>query len=195
MPGFESVTPAISTGATAQQPAAQLPVSATPERTTASFGDWTLRCERPDLPAGAPRICEIAQAITVQGQQAPVAQIAFGRIQKSDPLKATIVLPLNVTLSSPVMLATGEKDPKPLDASWQRCLPIGCLAELPLRDELLRRLRAISEPGAILCSMMPLAAISACHCPSADWRRCSMRSVKNEARAPRSSDALGLVAC
>lgn len=141
---------AISTGATAQQPAAQPPVSATPERTTASFGDWTLRCERPDLPAGAPRICEIAQAITVQGQQAPVAQIAFGRIQKSDPLKATIVLPLNVTLTSPVMLATGEKDSKPLDASWQRCLPIGCLAELPLRDELLRRLRGISEAGAIL---------------------------------------------
>ncbi|WP_439493683.1 invasion associated locus B family protein [Bosea sp. (in: a-proteobacteria)] len=145
---------AILIGATAQQPAAPPaappPVSATPERTTASYGDWTLRCERPGLPAGASHICEIEQAITVQGQQAPIAQIAFGRIQKSDPLKATIVLPPNATLSSPVMRTTGEKDQKLLDTSWQRCLPIDCREELPLRDELLRWLPVISEPGAIL---------------------------------------------
>lgn len=34
--------------------------------------------------------------------------------------------------------------------SWQGCLPIGCLAELPLRQDLLRRYRMRSEPGAIL---------------------------------------------
>jgi hypothetical protein len=38
----------------------------------ASFEDRTSHCEQPDLPAGAPRICEIAQAITVQEQQADV---------------------------------------------------------------------------------------------------------------------------
>lgn len=139
-------------GAMAQQPAAPPvpPVSAIPERTTASFADGTLRCERSGRPAGAPHICEIAQAITVQGQQTPVARIAFGRIQKSGPLKAIIVLQLNVTLSSLVMRTTGDTDSKPLDPSWQRCLPIGCRVDLPLRDELLRRLRVISEPGAIL---------------------------------------------
>ncbi|MBX9875458.1 MAG: invasion associated locus B family protein [Beijerinckiaceae bacterium] len=141
-------------GATAQQPAAPPapppPVSATPERTTASSGDWTFRCERPGLPPSAPRNCEIAEAIVIQGHKPPVAQIAFGRIQKSDPLKATIVLPPNATLSSPVMRTTGEKDQKLLDTSWQRCLPIDCREELPLRDELLRWLPVISEPGAIL---------------------------------------------
>lgn len=140
---------AISTGATAQQPAALPPVSTTPDRMKASFEDRTSHCERPDLPAGAPRICEIAQAITVQGQQSDVVQIAIGWIQRLDPLRATIDLPLHATPSLSVMLATGDKVAKPLDASWRSYLPIGCLAELPLRDALLRRLRGISEPGAI----------------------------------------------
>jgi len=42
------------------------------DRMKASLEDRTSHCERPDLPAGAPRICEIAQAITVQEQQADV---------------------------------------------------------------------------------------------------------------------------
>jgi hypothetical protein len=45
------------------------PVSSTPERTTASFGDWVLRCDA--APALAKRVCEVAQAMTVQGQSAP----------------------------------------------------------------------------------------------------------------------------
>ena len=125
-------------------------VSASPDRTTASYGDWTLRCERPAAPAGAARICEIAQSIQLQGQQAPIAQIAIGRVQKADPLKATIVLPHNVTLLTQPGLSTEEKDIKPFEAVWQRCLPLGCLAELPLRDDVLKRIRSRSEAGAIM---------------------------------------------
>lgn len=126
------------------------PVSASPDRTTASFGDWTLRCERPSVPAGAARICEIAQSIQIQGQQAPIAQIAIGRLVKSDPLKVTIVLPHNVTLSAQPGLLAEDKDAKPFDATWQRCLPMGCLAELVLRDDLMKRFRTLTEAGAII---------------------------------------------
>lgn len=142
--------PAPPTAGSAPQNAAAAPVSASPDRTTASFGDWTLRCERPSVPAGAARICEIAQSIQIQGQQAPVAQIAMGRILKSYPLKVTIVLPHNVTLSSQPGLLADDKDGKPFDGAWQRCLPLGCLAELVLRDELLKRLRSSTGPGAIV---------------------------------------------
>ena len=38
------------------------PVPSTPERTTASFGDWVLRCEGAVPPAH--RVCEVAQVIT-----------------------------------------------------------------------------------------------------------------------------------
>ena len=136
-------------GAAPQNPRAA-PASASPDRTTASFGDWTLRCERPSIPAGAARICEVAQSILIQGQQAPIAQIAIGRVNKSDPLKVTIVLPHNVTLSTQPGLLADDKDAKPVDAAWQRCLPMGCLAETVLRDELLKRLRGLDDAGAIV---------------------------------------------
>lgn len=136
--------------AAAPQNSRAAPVSSSPDRTTASFGDWTLRCERPSVPAGSARICEIAQWIQIQGQQAPIAQIAIGRVNKSDPLKVTIVLPHNVTLLAPPGLLSEDKDAKPFGATWQRCLPIGCMAELVLRDDLVKRFRSLNEAGAIL---------------------------------------------
>ncbi len=140
----------VSAQTAAPPPVAPPPaVSQTPERTTASFGDWTLRCERPSTPVGAPRICEVAQAIQVQGQQGPIAQLAIGRVQKTDPLKLTIVLPNNVTLTSGPKIAAEEKDGQLVDSVWQRCVPGGCFADVALRDDLLRRLRARSEPGRI----------------------------------------------
>lgn len=124
-------------------------VSATPERTTASFGDWVLRCERPATPVGAQRICEVAQSIMVQGQQAPIAQLAVGRIQRTDPLKVTLVLPSNVLLTAVPKIAAEDKDGQLVDFAWQRCLPGGCFADLVLRDDFSRRLRARTEPGRI----------------------------------------------
>ncbi|HRI90508.1 MAG TPA: invasion associated locus B family protein [Accumulibacter sp.] len=133
----------------ATPPAAAAAVSQVPERTTATFGDWTLRCERPATPVNAQRVCEIAQAIQVQGQQGPVAQLAIGRVQKSDPLKLTIVLPNNVTLTAAPKIAAEDKDGQLVDAVWQRCVPGGCFADVALRDDMLRRLRARIEPGRI----------------------------------------------
>jgi invasion protein IalB len=142
--------------AAAQTPAPPAPapssapaVSATPERTTASFGDWTLRCERPATPVGAQRVCEIAQSIQLQGQQGPIAQLAIGRLQKSDPLKLTIVLPTNVTLTSTAKFAAEDKEGQLVEGVWQRCIPGGCFVDAPLRDDMLRRLRARTEPGRI----------------------------------------------
>jgi invasion protein IalB len=150
---FSSLLPLAAIAQTAPAPAPAPPpapaVSATPERTTASFGDWTLRCERPATPVGAQRICEIAQSIQLQGQQGPIAQLAIGRLQKSDPLKLTIVLPTNVTLTATAKFAAEDKDGQLVDGVWQRCIPGGCFVDAPLRDDMLRRLRARTEPGRI----------------------------------------------
>ncbi|WP_271023478.1 hypothetical protein [Rhizobium sp. RCAM05973] len=60
------------------------PVSSEPNTTTASFGDWTLRCQRVGEAGKATRVCEVAQAMQVQGQTAPVAQIAIGRLSPAN---------------------------------------------------------------------------------------------------------------
>jgi invasion protein IalB len=94
-------------------------------------------------------VCEVAQSIQLQGQQGPIAQLAIGRVQRTDPLKLTLVLPPNVTLTAPAKFAAEEKDGQPVDAIWQRCLPGACFADAILKDDMLKRLRARAEPGRI----------------------------------------------
>jgi invasion protein IalB len=143
----QSVTPPAPPAAPA--PARAPAVTGEPERTTATFGDWVMRCERSGEGANARKICEIVQSVQVQGQQAPIAQIAIGRVQKSDPLRLTLVLPSNVTLTSPPKFSTEEKDGQLVDTIWQRCLPIGCLADVVLRDEITRAMRARNDQGRV----------------------------------------------
>jgi invasion protein IalB len=130
----------------AQQPA---PVPTVPERTTASFGDWVLRCERAGTDA-QPRICEVAQAITLQGQQAPIAQIAFGRVTRGEAMRLTLVLPTNVTILAKPKVLSAKEDASPLELSWQRCVPAGCIAMTPVTDDVLARLGAGTESGSIV---------------------------------------------
>lgn len=70
-----------------------------PQSTTAVFGDWGLRCVGPREGGPTQHICEVVQSIQVQGQAAPIAQIALGRLQKADPLRLTVVLPNNVSFA------------------------------------------------------------------------------------------------
>jgi invasion protein IalB len=125
-------------------------VSGDPTATTASFGDWTLRCAKVSADV-TEKLCEVVQTFTAQGQTAPLAQIALGRTVPNEPLKVTVVLPNNVTLTLlPRVLADSDVETNGMQLPWQRCLPGGCFASAPVReDEMTKWLTAI-KPGAIL---------------------------------------------
>ena len=124
------------------------PVSADPSVTTAVFGDWSLRCEKP-APEKAQRICEAVQTVQLQNQPAPTAQIAFGRSSSADPVRLVVVLPVNVLFPSSVKMGVGDKDADSLDLAWRRCLPVGCFAENPSPDAAVRRWRSETGQGRI----------------------------------------------
>ena len=124
------------------------PVSADPSVTTAVFGDWTLRCEKP-APDKSQRICEAVQTVQLQNQPAPIAQIAFGRSSSSDPVRLVVLLPVNVLFPSSVKIGVGDKDPESLDLVWRRCLPLGCFAENTTPDAAIRRWRSETAQGRI----------------------------------------------
>jgi invasion protein IalB len=128
--------------------AAPAPVPATPERTTASFGDWVMRCDA--TPPPVKRVCEVAQLMTVQGQAAPVAQVAFGRTARGEPMRATLVLPVAVLLTTKPKILSEREDKSPLEVSWQRCVPGGCIASVTVGDDVMVRLGARTEPGSIV---------------------------------------------
>ncbi|KFC63399.1 putative Invasion associated locus B family protein [Bosea sp. LC85] len=131
--------------ASAQAPAAPGGVSQ-PDNTTATYGDWTHRCQQ----GVGTRICEIVQTLEVQGQRGPVALIALGRPVRNEPYKLVVQVPPNVSLGAKagIRLALGEKDEGTL-ADFQRCLPGGCFAEVNVSDDLLKRWRGYGEAGQL----------------------------------------------
>jgi invasion protein IalB len=125
--------------APATKPEPPRPVDAEPNSTLASFGDWTLRCQRIGNGAEAQRVCEVTQQIRSQDQQNPVAELAIGRLKKAAPLRVTLVLPVNITFSNPPSFSADGKAPELLDLGWRKCLPGGCIADALLKDDVLRR--------------------------------------------------------
>ncbi len=120
---------------------------AEPQRTTATFGDWTLRCQRPET---GPQSCEVGQTLFDKTQ--PVAQTAIGRPSRNEPLRLTVLVPVNVSLSSGVRMLGGESEAGGplLELAWRRCVPAGCLADAPVTDEALRRIRARTENARLV---------------------------------------------
>jgi len=114
-----------------------------PQLTTATYDDWTVRCEMHD----SAKTCEIEQTSQLQGQ--PVSQIALGRPSKSAPFRIVFQVPINVWLPAGVTLILDEKDPG-LSATFKRCVGNGCFADSDLNDEAIRKLRARTANGKLL---------------------------------------------
>lgn len=115
-----------------------------PQRTTATFEDWTVRCEGSD----AAKTCEMAQAMQIKGQAQPVTQIAIGRVSKTEPMKLVFLVPINVWIPAGVKLVADDKDAG-ITAGFRRCLPAACFAEVDLKDDMIKKLRALSESGKL----------------------------------------------
>ena len=127
---------------------AQAPATApAPTQTTATYGDWTLRCVNP--PGGAPavRTCEVVQTLGVRAanQQAvqPIAQVALGSVAKGSPLRLTVAVPTAISFAKPPQIKAGET--VLLTLAWRRCMPGGCFADVVLAAEQIRLLRARTD--------------------------------------------------
>lgn len=130
----------------ASAPSAPAPPNSTlPQQTTASFGDWTLRCTRT---AAAAQTCEVVQGISSQDRT--VAQVALGRPSKGQPLQLTILVPASVTFGTTPALSLARDGEAPImDLTWRRCLPGGCLADGAVSEDALRRVRGWTEPARV----------------------------------------------
>lgn len=128
------------------QPAQTPPVASgpAPQRTTATFEDWTLRCETQGTPPV--KNCELVQAVTAQGQQTPVTQVAIGRATPKDPLKVVFQLPVNVWIPAGLKLTYDAKI-APLQAALRWCTPAGCFADLDLTNDQVKQMRAVTAQG------------------------------------------------
>jgi invasion protein IalB len=120
-----------------------------PIATTASFGDWVMRCQRVGEGEKAKRLCEAAQIMKPRGQNNVVAQVAIGGLTTGGPLHLTALLPSNIQLPSSVHVATDKGDDPGVELAWRRCLPGGCLAETNADAQLIERWRAHIAGGKL----------------------------------------------
>lgn len=143
-PATPAPAPAAPASTPPAAPAAPAPVTNDPAQTTATYGDWVLRCVRPE---SGPRVCEVVQSMVVQGQQQPVAQVAVG-YDKTD-LRFTMLVPPAISLSrAPFLGIAGATQPH-YDLTWRRCLPNGCFADVQVGTEMQKLLRSRSDPMQI----------------------------------------------
>lgn len=129
--------------APAAPPAA--PPATAPDRTSAAYGDWTLRCET-TRPAGQPaqRLCEIALTFTDARNQ-PVAQMVMGRTARAEPMRVILQVPLEARVEEAARLQADPAAAEALSLPFKLCSVArgGCFAEAELpNDAALRRLRA-----------------------------------------------------
>lgn len=127
---------------------APAPIPAVPTRTTANFGDWILRCET--VAAQPKRVCEVAHAIAVAGQSAPIAQIAIGKQLPNEAEQLTVVVPPNIAISVKPLVAIAKTGAAPIELTWQRCLPGACFASTTISNAAIGELAAQTEPGRIV---------------------------------------------
>jgi len=150
--GVSATAPAQPAPPAPRPPAAPVPKppatgsaqEATPSMTTATYGDWVVRCTQ----QAEHHACEVAQSIYLQGQPNPVAVIAVGREKPSEPLRLVVQLPVNVTFAGRLKITLKEGAPT-IDLNIERCVPAGCFAVMQPADEALRRLRTQTDPGRI----------------------------------------------
>jgi invasion protein IalB len=138
------------TGAAPAAPPTPAPtVSADPASTTATFGDWIMRCQRLGANAQVGRFCEVAQVLAVQGQTAPIAEIAVGRVDRNSKMRLTIALPPNILISAAPRADLGATDDEGIALAWRRCTRGSCFADAELNDAAVNRWRSQSGPGRL----------------------------------------------
>ena len=130
----------------AQAPA---PVAPEPSVTTATYGDWTLRCAR-DPGDAKNTICEVTQTLVIQGQSAPVAQIAIGRLAPKAPLRLTIIVPVNIAFERAPQLQVEEQANSAAPLGWRRCTQGGCVADSEVKTETLTLWRNAAKQGQLM---------------------------------------------
>ena len=139
----------LTSPALAQAPAPAANGAQAPKPRTSQFGDWVLICRQGRGPTAGQENCEIMQTYNLQGQSAPFAQIAIGRVSAKDPFNVTVVVPHNVSFPSTVNITTDDKGANPLTLNWTRCLATGCFASAEFKDPAMKTWHGLSQKGRI----------------------------------------------
>jgi invasion protein IalB len=116
-----------------------------PQTVTATYGDWTLRCDR----VGGQRVCQVSQAIVV-ASRGTVAQLTFTKPAGKAATTVTALLPPNVSFIANARLVAGANDANLANLIWRKCLPGSCVADAEVSDDPIRQWREQAPAGKLV---------------------------------------------
>ena len=146
----------------AAAPAADAPpaVSAEPQTTSATYGDWILRCSHNTVDGKDVRVCEVFLPfqIQAQGQSQPFGQLAIGHVvgDTKNPLHITFIVTPSVAFPSDVKIMSDDKDPQPITLNWSSCVPQACRADGDFKDDMLKRWKGLTANGKLVYKGQPV---------------------------------------
>jgi invasion protein IalB len=120
-----------------KQPEAPAVPAAGPDRTTETFGDWSLVCAAAS--GTGERSCEVDTSIVLSGKSAPFARIAISRPAKDKPAQLIALVPVNIATASPVKVS-GDAGKGELTLPLRSCVPGGCVAGTEVTKDQLQAL-------------------------------------------------------
>jgi invasion protein IalB len=107
-----------------------------PTSLSETYDAWTVQCANQQQGAKVQRICQMSQNLVQQKTQQRVLTFALGVGDKGT--KATLVLPFGLLLSEGFRVQIGEEEI--LKGAYRTCLPAGCIAEVDLPAETIKKL-------------------------------------------------------
>lgn len=135
--GLFAVCATVALGAGLQISAAEEKESAQPVQTTATFGDWTVRCRK--VSKQNDKLCEMIQVVPAKNKQGAIANLAVGRLPGDEKIRLVIQLPIGVHLPSDVDMKIGDE--AIAKAEFQSCYSSFCLARADLDVAALKRMK------------------------------------------------------
>lgn len=101
------------------------------------FEDWTVGCDKLNEKADSPERCFIYQTVVNNETDQPVLQIAVGYLPGDSTPAAILTVPLGVAIKPGMGISVDEGDM--IQMAYDRCVPKGCIAGIPLDQNLIKR--------------------------------------------------------
>jgi invasion protein IalB len=112
------------------------------------FDDWTVGCEKLGEGDKAQERCFIYQTVVNNDTDQPVLQVAIGYLPGDDKPAAILTVPLGVALPPGMGISVDEG--KAIGVPYERCVPKGCIAGIPLNDEIIGQFKRGNKAQVLL---------------------------------------------
>ena len=147
--------------------------------------DWQIRCDTP--PGAKAEQCALIQSVTAEDRANVGLTVIVLKTADQKSRLMRVVAPLGVLLPSGLGLKIDKADVG--RAGFVRCLPNGCIAEVVMDDELIKKLRTgktatfiifqtpeegIGFPMSLKASAKATTSCPESRCPPLDLRSCDL---------------------